>query len=160
VTEARLTEAAVAEIVAEVGQYGSAGVETGGFLLVSRANSEVTAAVALAGAAGITRRCDQFVISGTAVDLLSEWADGRGLRVVAQFHSHRTAAFLSPIDGRAGVRVDGFISAVIPTFRTPPASPDAWSWFVFTAGLWQPRSPLITIAGDIETMTFDEDGIR
>ncbi len=159
-TEARLTEAAVAAIVAEVGRYGSAGVETGGFLLVSRDNSEVTAAVALAGTAGITRRSDQFVISGTVVDLLSEWADDRGLRVVAQLHSHRRAAFLSPIDRRGGVRVDGFISAVIPTFRTPPASPHAWSWFVFTAGLWQPRPPFVTVAGDIETMTFDEDGIR
>jgi hypothetical protein len=153
-----ITQAAVAAIAAEVARYGAAGVETGGFLLVPRSNPTVTTVAAMAGATGMVRRPDQFVISAAAVDVLSGWADDHDLRIAAQFHAHGGAAFLSPIDGRGGVRVDGFISAVVPTFRTPPAAATAWAWFAFRDGAWRPRPALPTVTGGIGIVAFDEDG--
>jgi proteasome lid subunit RPN8/RPN11 len=142
-----------------VAACGATGVETGGFLLVHRPDPAVTGVLALAGATGIVRQPDQFIISGAAVDLLSEWAENYDLRVVAQFHSHRGPAFLSSIDRRGGMRVAGFISAVIPNFRRPPASPDAWAWFTFIAGGWQLRPPLRSVRGEVQIISFDEEGI-
>jgi hypothetical protein len=156
-TEPAVTKAAVAAIVAEVARYGAAGVETGGFLLVPRSNPTITTVVATAGTTGIVRRPNQFIISGAAVDVLSGWADNHDLRIAAQFHSHGNAAFLSPIDRRGGIRIDGFVSTVIPTFHTPPAAMTAWAWFTFAKGNWQPRPALATVAGGIDTVTFDED---
>jgi hypothetical protein len=157
-TQPAVTVAAVAAIAAEVARYGVAGVETGGFLLVPRSNPTVTTVAAMTGATGIVRRPDQLVISAAAVDILSEWADDHDLRIAVQFHSHGGTAFLSPVDRRGGVRVDGFTSAVIPTFRTPPAAATAWTWFAFAHGAWHPRPPLPTVPGGIGIVAFDEDG--
>jgi hypothetical protein len=154
-----ITQAAVAAVVADVARYGAAGVETSGFLLVPRSDPTMTAVAAMAGAAGITRCPDQLIISGAAVDVLSEWADNHDLRVAVQFHSHAAAAFLSPIDRRGGIRIDGFISTVLPTFHAPPAATARWGWFVFADGDWNPRPALATVAGGIQTIRFDEDGI-
>jgi hypothetical protein len=154
-----ITTAAVAAMVAEVAHHGAAGVETGGFLLVPRSDPTLTVVAAMAGAAGIARRPDQLIISGPAVDVLSEWADDRDLRIAVQFHSHATAAFLSPIDRRGGVRVDGFISTVLPTFHAPPPATSRWGWYRFADGDWNPRPAPATVAGATQTIRFDEVGV-
>jgi proteasome lid subunit RPN8/RPN11 len=146
-------------IADEVRRYGALGVETGGFLLASEGTGAVRV-VAFAGTAGIIRHRLQLQISEIALDRLFAFAEEQGCWVPAQFHSHAGEAFLSQADREYGLRVPGFISAVIPGFADPPARPDAWTWWRFDGTEWNPaRSPE---AGrrDMLQVVFDEDGVR
>ncbi|MDQ6613307.1 MAG: hypothetical protein M3083_00690 [Actinomycetota bacterium] len=144
---------------ADVRRRGAAGVETGGFLLAVPGRSDVSA-VALAGGSGILRAPMQFMVSGGAIDCLSEWADEHDLRIRAQFHSHQLGSALSPIDRAGGLRVEGFVTAVVPRFADPPGDLGLWGWWEFRRPDWTP-SPRATCApGGVRTVLFDEDGIH
>ena len=102
-------------IAGEVRHYGALGVETGGFLLAREGTSSVCT-VAFAGSTGIVRHRLQLQISEIALDKLFAFAGEEGCWVPAQFHSHAEEAFLSRTDREYGLRVPGFISAVVPDF--------------------------------------------
>ena len=67
--ELTLPEVATAMVIADVTRFGTAGVETGGFLLAPRDGNAITT-IALAGSAGIVRRRDLFQVSEVALDRL------------------------------------------------------------------------------------------
>ncbi len=146
-------------IAAEVGRYGALGVETGGFLLAPEGTGSVCT-VAFAGARGITRHQLQLQISEIALDQLFGFAEQHGSWVPAQFHSHAGQAFLSQTDREYGLRVPGFISAVIPGFTEPPEHPDAWTWWRFDDPDWNETSRPQAGYGDVRQVIFDEDGVR
>ncbi len=159
-----LPTGAVTMITADVRRWGTpgeitVGVETGGFLLAPPGQNEVSV-VALAGTNGVLRAPLQFTVSGPAIEALSEWADVRGLRIRTQFHSHRHGYDLSPIDRVGGIRVEGFITTVIANFANPEDDPRRWGWWHFHDGGWALTSAAITVVGEIQTVTFDEDGTR
>lgn len=141
-------------------QWGTAhNVESGGFFLTAIATSTVTA-VAVAAKHGVLRRRDQFVITGPALETLSEWAEYNQLRIAAQYHSHAHGTALSPIDRAGGIRVHGFMSAVIPTFTNPDVEPDQWGWWQFDTPNWIAATPpRVTPASDLTVIRFDESGI-
>jgi len=144
----------------DVSRYGAAGVETGMFLLGPREGSVTT--VAFAGTAGVTRRRDQFAVTGSALACLFRYASDGDLLVMAQVHSHGRGAFLSETDLRYGFAVEGFTTAVIPNYRNPPADPRAWGWWRYANGGWDITPPFM-IGGSAAQATevrFDEDGVR
>jgi hypothetical protein len=151
---------AVEDLVVHIGEYGRRGLETGGFLLATAADPATITTVALAGRKGILRGPGRFVVSGLAVDVLSEWAEEDDLRIIAGVHSHGGAARLSLIDEESGYRVEGFTSIVVPRFARPPADPSSWGWYRFTADIWRPRMHGATRPDPGLTITFDEDGVR
>jgi len=146
-------------IAAEVRRYGALDVETGGFLLAPEGTGSVCT-VAFAGTSGITRRRLQLQISEIALDKLFAFASEQGCWVPSQFHSHAGEAFLSWTDREHGLRVPGFTSAVVPDFADPPASPDAWTWWLFSQGEWHPVDCPRAVDRDLRQVTFDEDGVR
>lgn len=143
----------------EVGTYGKRDVETGGFLLASPDKPEISV-VAFAGDVGIVRRRYLFQISERALDRIFTFADDRGLWIPGQFHSHGMGAFLSPTDREHGLRVDGFVSAVIPTYAEPPRDVARWGWWRFADGEWVDVDIGRAGIGAVELVRFDEDGIR
>lgn len=151
------------QIVADhVASYGRQriGVETGGFLLAP-AGRAVVDIVAVTGVKGITRKPDQFHISGAAIEALAEWAEDHHHRIVAQFHSHGLGAFLSSIDRASGFRVAGFTTTVVPNFADPCPEPSSWGWWRYRNGDWQLASPPATAPpGTGELHVFDADGVR
>jgi hypothetical protein len=152
-------QTAVDAIVDEVKRYGLAHVETGGFLLVEAGRLDQVTLVALAGAAGIWRAGELFKVSGAALARLFDWASQEGLLVRAQIHSHRVGAFLSRTDARHGFTVEGFTSAVVPDFASPPSDPGAWGWWRCESGRWRKCAPA-TLSGDrAGTVWFDEEGV-
>jgi hypothetical protein len=155
---------AVATVTADVRLWGNPrlqtdGVETGGFLLAPRGGQAVSV-VALAGTRGVLRTPLQFTVSGQAIEVLSEWADEHSLRILAQFHSHRDGAALSPIDRVGGIRVENFVTTVVPTFSNPPTDPTRWGWWRFYRGDWMPEPRPISGAGGVQAVLFDEVGTR
>ncbi len=155
-----LSHRAVAALTDEVRRYGVEGLETGGFLMAS-VNSEVVGAVALAGLSGIVRRPDLFQISERALDRLFTFADDGGLWIPIQFHSHRFGAHLSRTDALHGLRVEGFISTIVPSFANPPSDVAEWGWWEFRDGSWEtyPPAPIQVCKLDA-AVEFDEDGVR
>ncbi len=148
------------EIIAhDVTRWGTQGLETGGFLLRPRRGLSLPDVVALAGVSGVRREIDQFTLSGVCIDLLSEWADDNKYRIAAQVHSHLAGAFLSPIDRVGGLRVEGFITSVVPNFATPDPSPTSWGWWTFSDGDWRPRPVPELSDADVLTLVFDESGV-
>lgn len=146
-------------IAAEVRRYGALDVETGGFLLAPERTVAVCT-VAFAGTSGITRRRLQLQISEIALDQLFAYAGTQGCWVPAQFHSHAGEAFLSRTDREYGLRVPGFISAVIPGFADPPMSPDAWTWWRLDRDEWHTVGSPSAGGCDLRQVVFDEDGVR
>ncbi len=154
-----LPQAAVAAIAKDVQVYGHRGLETGGFLLLSR-DADVVSTVAFAGDEGIVRQRNLFQISERALDRLFTFADDRDLWVPVQFHSHGAGAFLSLTDADHGLRAEGFTSAVIPGYRDPPTDIHQWGWWRFTAGRWGRVSGACVGDGLVELVRFDEVGVR
>jgi proteasome lid subunit RPN8/RPN11 len=146
-------------IAVEVGCYGALGVETGGFLLAPEGTGSVSA-VAFAGTRGIIRHRLRLQISEIALDQLFGFAEQHSFWVPAQFHSHAGEAFLSQADREYGLRVPGFISAVIPGFAGPPERTDAWAWWRFDGTDWIAAARPRTGYGDMRQVIFDEDGVR
>lgn len=155
-----LPDGTVEDLVSHIGWYGRLGVETGGFLLAAAVDPAAVTMVALAGVKGIVRGPGRFVVSGLAVDILSEWAEGHDLRIIAGIHSHGGAARLSLIDQESGFRVEGFTSIVVPRFAVPPTDPSHWGWYRFTLGSWRDRTRGTTRPDPGITVIFDEDGVR
>jgi len=146
-------------IADEVRRYGALDVETGGFLLAPEGTGSVCT-VALAGTSGIIRRHLQLQISELALDQLFAYAGERGCWVPAQFHSHAGEALLSRTDREHGLRVPGFVSAVIPGFADPSTNLDIWTWWRFDQGDWHPADSPSTGGCDLRQVIFDEDGVR
>jgi proteasome lid subunit RPN8/RPN11 len=146
-------------IAAEVRRYGELDVETGGFLLAPEGTGSVCT-VAFVGTSGIIRRRLQLQISEIALDQLFAFAGEQGCWVPAQFHSHAGGAFLSRTDREYGLRVPGFISAVIPGFADPPMSLDAWTWWRFDRGEWHTVGSPSAGGCDLRQVVFDDDGVR
>lgn len=123
----------VAALADAAAVFGARGLETGGFLLAPRADPDdgypAVTAVALAGDAGITRDRDMFQVSERALARIFTFADDHGLWIPAMVHSHRAAAFVSATDQRHGLSADGFVSAVIPRYASPPRDPASWGWW-------------------------------
>ena len=151
----------VPEVLAEeVRRYGNVGVETGALLLTAPGDLTVTT-VALAGQQGIQRGLGLFVITLPAFDALFTYAENHELQVRAMVHSHPEEAFLSYVDRQQGLRMRGFISAVIPTYADPPPLPEHWGWWRYDKD-WHPDEPA-RVAADIppaEILIFDAGGVR
>ena len=152
-----MAPAAVTAITTEIATFGQLGVETGGFLLAP-ADSRVVTVVAFTATVGIARHRRLLEISPGALARLFDYADGRDLRVPAQFHSHEGTAFLSYTDKTHGLRVDGFTSVVIPAFASPPTDPAAWGWWTFHDYDWTAICPAVLGGSDVQLIRFDEDG--
>lgn len=159
-TALTLPAGALEDLVQHIGEYGRRGLETGGFLLAPAADPATITTVALTTTKGILRGADRFVVSGLAVDVLSEWAEDGDLRIIAGVHSHGRDAQLSLIDEESGYRVEGFTSVVVPQFARPPADPSSWGWYRFTLGIWRPTAQGAIRSDPGITMTFDEDGVQ
>ncbi len=155
-----LSNRAVTALTDEVKRYGIEGLETGGFLMAS-VDGEVVSAVALAGVSGILRRPDLFQISERALDRLFTFADDHGLSIPVQFHSHRFGAHMSRTDALHGLRVEGFISTIVPSFADPPSDVAEWGWWEFRDGAWEtyPPAPIQVRSLDL-IVEFDADGVR
>lgn len=155
-----VTRDTVNALINEIAEWGARTAETGGFLLAPEDRPDRMSILALAGHAGITRRPRLFTVSGTAIDQLFTWAGEREMRIRAQVHSHAHGAFLSQTDLDHGFDVNGFITAVIPQFTAPPAQPGDWGWWQWAAGGWQRRRAPDAVAGKVQLLHFDEEGIR
>lgn len=154
-------ESAVDIVTNNVRRFGQQRLETGGFLLAAGDEPTAITGVALAGAAGVTRRRDLFSVSGLALDRLFTWAADGELRIAAQFHSHGGRAFLSPVDLRHGLSVRGFTSCIVPFSADPPLDPKQWGWWRFDGRTWMKAHPPRAVATNpVTTVTFDEDGVR
>jgi proteasome lid subunit RPN8/RPN11 len=152
-------DTAASAIASEVRRYGVVSVETGGFLLAPL-GTEAVSIVAFAGAKGIKRDRLYLEISEIALDRLFGFAEDKQCWVPAQFHSHAGPAFLSRTDREHGLRVPGFISAVVPDFAEPSARMTAWAWFRFDQGGWHSVSSPPAAQRDLCQVTFDEEGVR
>jgi len=151
---------AVEAIVEDVRRYGLHHVETGA-LLLTKPGEHVILAAALAGEAGIERSEGLFIITLPAFDALFTYAEDHGLQVRAMVHSHPREAFLSPTDRRYGLRMRGFLSAVVPTYADPPVTPQAWGWWRYDDD-WHPTEPAEATGADTsaQVLTFDAGGVR
>jgi hypothetical protein len=87
--------------------------------------------------------------------VLCDWADDRDLRIAVQFHSHMYGPELSYIDKVGGMRMAGFITTVIPEFVKPPKL-EAWGWWTFGDGVWNPIEPPPAVSGESGVVIFDE----
>lgn len=151
--------AAAEAVVRETERFGLRVLETGGFLLAPE-GTDVISAVGLAGEVGIVRRRGLFQVSELALDRLFCFADVERAWIPAQFHSHEFGDRLSPTDRDYGLRVDGFVSAIVPAFATPPTGITDWGWWRFEAGGWNRVGPPATGSGEVRVVVFDEDGVR
>lgn len=156
--------AGVSALIDETMAFGARCLETGGFVLAPRAdpadgNTAVTV-IALAGDAGIARHRDMFQVSERALDRIFTFADDHGLWIPALLHSHRVSAFLSVTDQRHGLGVDGFVSAVIPQYSSPPTDPERWGWWRHESGRWRDADSPRVVGETIEVVRFDEGGVR
>lgn len=151
---------AIDAMLADVRHHGHQRLETGGLLLTHPGSREVTT-VAIAGSEGVHREWGLFVLTMPAFDALFSYAEDAGLQVRAMWHSHEGAAFLSPTDRQHGLRMRGFTSTVIPTYRTPPSDPGSWGWWTYDCGDWQVSPPGATDPTMTATVvTFDQGGVR
>ena len=150
----------IAAVVAETQAYGSRRLETGGFLMCNVGEDEASA-VAMAGTTGIVRHPFLLQISERALDRLFVYADSQGFWLPVQFHSHMQAPSMSPTDEKHGLRVEGFVSTILPDFSEPPSDLSAWGWWRFSGGSWVGCEPAGVIDGDcVAIVTFDESGVR
>jgi len=150
----------VARVVsADVRLYGRRNLETGGFLLMNRDASAISA-VALGGDAGIVRRRNLFQISGLALAQLFTYLDREGLWAPIQYHSHANGAFLSSTDEAHGLCVEGFVSAVGRNFAQASDELTKWGWWRFTDGEWTSIKAATYGSGPAAAVKFDEDGVR
>lgn len=156
-TSLSITSETVAALTSEVAAWGCRGVETGGFLLGG--DDRAISCIALSGGPGIRRDRNHFRISGRAVAALFIYADEHDYAIHAQFHSHRGSAFLSDTDLAHGFDVDGFVTAVLPTYASPPLDLRAWGWWAYR-GNWLPTRSPVVVAGDTRVLRFDEEGVR
>jgi hypothetical protein len=147
-------------ITNEVAKYGITDVETGGFLISSANKAEKVLIIAMTKNKGIYRHPQQLYISGLAINNLFDWATSNNYRVVAQFHSHKEAAFLSPTDNMYGLNVRGFITTVIPNYKEPSEEPTEWGWWRFDGNDWATYKSPITTKGNTTKVYFDESGIE
>lgn len=155
-----IASATVAEVTRDVRVYGELDLETGGFLMAHAGSDELTG-VALAGTTGITRRPYLFQISERALAQLFTFAGDRGLWLPIQYHSHQGAAVMSPSDRRHGLRVEDFVSVIIPDFTAPPSDVNLWGWWRFRRGEWAIDPAATVRPGRLQTtVIFDEDGVR
>lgn len=152
-------QVAVDAILTEVRRFGRASLETGGFFLVEGRARDTVTVIAMAGRKGIERSRGVFRISATAIDVLFGWADERGLRIPAQFHSHAWGSRLSPIDRREGFNVRGFVSCVVPRYGDPPCEVASWGWWLFSGRTWVATELASVVTGEVATVTFDENGV-
>jgi hypothetical protein len=146
---------------ADIAHHGALGVESGMFLL-ARHTSNTINTLALVGTVGVKRHRDHFALTGKALAVLFRHARDYDLNVIAQVHSHREGAFLSPSDLRHGFAVEGFITSVIPHYHRPTRDPAGWGWWRYDGRCWASTSPY-TATGAVttaETIVFDERGIR
>jgi len=151
---------AVDVLARETRSYGVRLLETGGFLF-TETDHTTQRGVALAGTRGIVRRRRLFQISARALDRLFTFADDRGLWIPVQFHSHEMSAVMSETDDAHGLRAEGFVSAIIPSFAAPPADVSRWGWWQFQHGGWHQRAPITVHPAAVDlVVTFDEDGVR
>jgi len=150
---------AAAAIADEVRRYGEEILETGGFLLGPKGSQEITV-LAFAGQIGILRSWGLFQVHELALDRLFGFADDRGLSIPAQFHSHMLRDELSPTDREHGLRVEEFISAVVPEYRMPPCDPAKWGWWRFDRDQWVRIGAATTGPGGVEIVEFDRGGVR
>jgi hypothetical protein len=154
------SDKAVAAVLAETRAYGQRDLETGGFLLATLGSESLTG-VALAGGAGITRYRQLFQVSEGALDRLFTFVDDCGLWVPVQFHTHEATPFMSWTDQRHGLRVEGFVSTIIPDFVAPPDDIGSWGWWQFQQGDWHRCAPAKILPVELDfVIVFDEDGIR
>lgn len=159
-TSLSMTQAVVASVAAETQFYGERSLETGGFF-VAPVGSESVTGVALAGETGIVRHRRLFQITERALDRLFTYAATQDLWLPAQFHSHERMAFMSETDMQHGLRVEGFISTIIPEFAAPPLDVHAWGWWQFHAGEWRACMPPTLASGAVDfVVVFDEDGVH
>lgn len=135
-TKLLLPDGAIEPLIEHVSDYGRTDVETGA-LLMCDLRSNAVRAVAMTGDHGVTRKYGLFVLSMRVIDSAFSYAEGHGLQVRAQVHSHAGAAFLSPTDKGGNLNMQGFIAAVIPHFRRPPSDPASWGWWTFDDGAWR-----------------------
>ncbi|MFI5289565.1 MAG: hypothetical protein ACHQ17_07940 [Polyangia bacterium] len=147
-----------AAIHAEVAHHGALDVETGMFLLAAPGAPNVST-LALAGQAGVSRRREQFALTGKALSRLFSHARRGQLEIVAQIHSHAGGAFLSEVDLRHGFAVEGFTTSVIPSYRRPPLDPARWGWWRHDGREWRAVPPYTIGAGETHIITFDEERI-
>jgi len=145
-------------IQAEVAHHGARDVETGMFLLAAPGAGTV-GTLALPGSAGVTRRREQFALTGRVLNRLFSHARAARLEIVAQIHSHAGAAFLSEVDLRHGFAVEGFTTSVIPTYRRPPLDPAGWGWWRHDGHEWQIVAPYTIGDGESTIITFDEETV-
>lgn len=149
---------AAAVVVAEVAGFGSVNKETGGFLLAENGRTEISL-VAVAGETGVLRARDLFQITSTALDRLFRFAEEHDVWIPVQFHSHRRHAFLSNADARHGFCVEGFVSAVVPTYDQPPKAASDWGWWCFHDAAWQTmEAPAASTVG-VAVLRFDENEV-
>jgi len=146
-------------VAGEVLRYGRLGMETGGFLLAPHGTSSVSV-VAFVGMSGVVRSRFRLQISDLALDQLFGFAEQQQCWIPAQFHSHADLAFLSQTDREHGLRVQGFVSAVIPDFAAPPRHVTDWSWWCFDTDDWLTTCSPSTGHGRLRQVIFDEDGVR
>lgn len=160
----RIPASGVTAVADETATFGARRLETGGFVLVPRQSPAdgdcPLTVIALAGDTGIVRDRALFQISERALDRIFTFADDHDLWIPAQFHSHRAAAFLSRADQRHGLRVEGFISAVIPAYACPPRNLARWGWWRFTSGTWRRTEAGRVCGGTLEVVRFDEVGVH
>ena len=151
---------AVDAIVHETLAYGARRLETGGFLIAPVGDDQIHG-VAFAGDTGIVRRHNLFQISRGALDRLFTYADDAGFWIPIQFHSHRYGSGMSLSDQAHGLRVEGFISTIVPKFAQPPTDVSRWGWWRFQHRSWVPIPPISVGPDAIPILlTFDEDGVR
>lgn len=151
---------AIEAMLADVRHHGHQRLETGGLLLTRPGSQEVTT-VAIAGCEGVHREWGLFVLTMPAFDALFSHAEDAGLQARAMWHSHERAAFLSRTDRQQGLRMRGFTSTVIPTYRTPPGDPGSWGWWTYDGGDWQESPPAVAHPAATATIvSFDQGGVR
>jgi hypothetical protein len=150
----------IAAVVAETARYGSAQLETGGFLIAQSGTEDVCGA-AMAGDAGILRRHNAFQISERALDRLFTYASENDLWLPIQFHTHEFGSGMSETDALHGLRTEGFISAILPRFASPTTDLAEWGWWQFLSGGWRTCLPALEVPGGPDMLvTFDEVGVR
>ncbi len=155
----RLPESALSPIQSHVAEFGQLSAESGGFF-VGATDSPVITSIMFANGLGIERKHGGFAVSAKAIDVLFGWVENQGARVWAQFHSHPTDAFLSAIDIKYGFSVEGFTSAVIPRFSSPPRDSNQWGWWRYEGKSWQRiTGPAIVRNQIVSVYTFGEDGV-
>lgn len=156
----RLPAEAVEAIVREVATWGRLGRESGVLLLASADEPLVVDAIGQPLDVGITRRRDEFAISGLALAQLFAHLDECDRVVAALIHSHGKRAFLSDVDLEHGFSVEGFVSSIVPSYADPPSEVRRWGWWIFLDGRWQDAEVPEVFPGGFLKIEFDEAGAR